>query len=150
MSQRPNTESQRPFKRRALALVAGLALLLVVAAAAFANPFSGSDENAGVPGEDSYALSFDGEDFSGKGATNVVKTEPVAQRDSEEKYASACASCAKNHKIAEMPAASVTTTVAAGAPSNDEVEKLAKKQKKLNFASGDKGKARIFCCNQAC
>lgn len=138
MSQHPNTESQRPFKRRALALVAGLALLLVVAAAAFANPFSGSDENAGVPGEDSYALSFDGEDFSGKGATNVVKTEPVAQRDSEEKYASACASCAKNHKIAEMPAASVTTTVAAGAPSNDEVEKLAKKQKKLNFASGDK------------
>lgn len=135
-----DTEQKRPSKRRLIALAGGLAALLIVATIALVNPFSGggSGEQAAASGDDPYALNFDGEDFSGKGATHAVQTTPVAQRDSEEKYASACVSCAKKHKVAALPAASATTQVANGAPSNAEVEKLAKAQKKLQFAEGDK------------
>lgn len=134
-----NTEQKRPSKKRAFALAGGLAALLIVALFVLVNPFGGtSNGKVTASGGDPYAINFDGDDFSGQGATHTVQTQPVAQRDSEEKYASACASCAKKHQIAAMPAASATTQVAPGAPSNAEVEKLSKEQKKLNFASGDK------------
>lgn len=134
-----NTEEKRPSRKRVYALAGGIAALLVVVLLALVGPFGGSSDQAtATAGDDPYAINFDGEDFSGKGATHAVETQPVAQRDSEEKYASACASCAKKHKVAALPAASATTQVAAGAPSNAEVEKAAKAQKKMQFASGDK------------
>ena len=113
----------------ALAVLAAMALVLVFAL----KPFSGSDAAAAKPSsDDPYAINFDGDSFSGKGATNAgtatVKTEPVAQRDSEEKYASACKSCAKKHRIAMMPAASTTTKIAAGAASAADIKKAAKEQ----------------------
>lgn len=119
----------------AAAVLAAIALVLIFAV----KPFSSSDTAAAkTSGEDPYALSFDGESFSGKGATNEVKTESVAQRDdAEAKYASACASCAKKQELAELPAASATTQVAPGARSNKEVQKLADAQKN-EFASGNK------------
>lgn len=134
-----NTEETRPSKRRRFVLAGSLAAIFLVVAIALLNPFAGgSDKAAATGGDDPYAISFDGDGFSGKGATRTVQTQPVAQRDSEEKFASACASCAKKHQVAALPAASATTHVAAGAPSNAEVEKAAKAQKKLMFASGDK------------
>lgn len=132
----PSPDSPRSRKK----LIAGLAgaaafvLLVLVLVGAFSGE---KPADAGAQG-DAYALSFDGDEFSGEGATEVPETKPAAQRDSEEKYASACASCAKKHRLAEMPAASVTREVAKGAPSNAEVEKATKAQKKLNFANGDK------------
>ncbi|MBJ7354032.1 MAG: hypothetical protein JHC98_04340 [Thermoleophilaceae bacterium] len=118
----------------AAAVLVAVALVLVFAV----KPFSGSGNAATKSsGDDPYALTFDGEGFSGKGAANAVKTEPVAQRDdAEAKYSSECVSCAKKQKVAELPAASATTQVAAGARSNEEVEKLAKQQRN-QFASGD-------------
>jgi cell wall-associated NlpC family hydrolase len=115
----------------AAAVLVAVALVLVFAI----KPFSGSDAAAAKPSsDDPYALNFDGDSFSGKGATNTnsVKTEPVAQRDPEEKYASACKSCAKKHEIAMMPAASTTTHVADGAASAAEIKKATKEQ----FSSG--------------
>jgi cell wall-associated NlpC family hydrolase len=114
----------------AAAVLAAIALVLLFAI----KPFSNSDSaSAKVASNDPYALNFDGDAFSGKEATaETVKTEPVAQRDSEEKYASACKSCAKKHQIAMMPAASTTTHIAAGAASTDEVKAAAKEQ----FSSG--------------
>lgn len=119
----------------AAAVLAAVALVLVFAV----KPFSSSDAAAAKPaGDDPYALNFDGDSFSGKGATNTVKTEPVAQRDdAEAKYSSPCVSCAKKQKVAALPAASATTRVAPGARSNEEVAKLAKQQRN-QFASGEK------------
>jgi cell wall-associated NlpC family hydrolase len=134
MSESPTTTASRPAKKIKLVAAAAALLLVLLLVVLTAKPFSGSgDATAKAASDDPYALSFDGDDFSGKDATpETVKTEPVAQRDSEEKYASACASCAKKHKVAELPAASTTTHVAAGAPSADEVAKNVKKQ----FAKG--------------
>ena len=139
MSESPSNESARKAPKfklaTAAAVLAAIALVLVFAV----KPFS-SSENASAKGtgDDPYALNFNGDEFSGKGATNTVKTEPVAQRDdAEAKYASACVSCAKKQEVAELPAASATTQVAAGARSNEEVAKLAKAQRNT-FASGDK------------
>jgi cell wall-associated NlpC family hydrolase len=135
MSEQPETKpARRPRKVKIIAIAAALALVLI-AAALITKPFAGSDAVAQT-GDDPYALTFDGDQFDGNRAADPVRTEPVAQRDSEEKYASACVSCAKNHRLAEMPAASTTTRVAPGAPSSAEVEKLAKKQQK--FANGTK------------
>jgi cell wall-associated NlpC family hydrolase len=129
-----------PSRSRKKLIVGGVgATLLVLLALVLVGTFSGEKPaDASAKNDDAYALSFDGEEFSGEGATEVPDTKPVVQRDSEEKYASACASCVKKHRLAEMPAASVTREVAKGAPSNAEVEKASKQQKKLNFASGDK------------
>jgi len=139
MSETPSTKAERkapPFKLVTAAVVlVAIALVLVFAI----KPFSGSDTAAAkTTGDDAYALNFDGDNFSGKGATNKVKTEPVAQRDdAEAKYASECVSCAKKQEVAKLPAASATTEVAPGARSNEEVAKLAKAQRN-QFASGDK------------
>ncbi|MGK2877543.1 MAG: hypothetical protein ACSLFF_03040 [Solirubrobacterales bacterium] len=139
MSESPSTETARKVPKfklaTAAAVLAAIALVLVFAV----KPFSGSDSAAAKgPGDDPYAINFNGEEFSGKGATNTVRTEPVAQRDdAEAKYASACVSCAKKQKLADLPAASATTQVAPGARSNEEVAKLAKAQRN-SFASGDK------------
>jgi hypothetical protein len=107
----------------AAAVLVAIALVLVFAV----KPFSGSGAAATkTSSNDPYALNFDGDDFSGKEATaETVKTEPVAQRDSEEKYASACKSCAKKHRVAMIPAASTTTKIAAGAASTSDVKKAA-------------------------
>lgn len=114
----------------------GLTILLIVGLFLLVNPFGGSGQSAASG--DPYALDFNGQDFSGSDAKQPVKTEPVAQRDSEEKYASACASCAKKHEIAMMPAASTTTHVAKGAPSSKALKKLLKEQKKNSkLARGD-------------
>jgi cell wall-associated NlpC family hydrolase len=114
----------------AAVVLAAVALVLVFAI----KPFSGSDTAAAKSSsDDAYSLNFDGDAFSGKEATaNTVKTEPVAQRDTEEKFASACKSCAKKHEIAMMPAASTTTHIAAGAASAESVKAAAKEQ----FSSG--------------
>lgn len=139
MSETPSTEAARKAPKlklvTAAAVLAAVALVLVFAV----KPFSGEDAAAAkTAGEDPYALNFDGDRFSGKGATNTVKTAPVAQRDdAEAKYASACVSCAKKQKLAELPAASAATQVAPGARSNEDVAKLAKEQKN-QFASGNK------------
>jgi cell wall-associated NlpC family hydrolase len=121
-----------PKLKYATAAAVLVAVLLVLVFAI--KPFSGSDAAAAkTSSNDPYALNFDGDDFSGKEATaETVETEPVAQRDSEEKYASACKSCAKKHEVAMIPAASTTTHIAAGAASTDEVKKAAKEQ----FSSG--------------
>src|SRR3954451_24820727 len=118
MSESQSTTSARKAPKlkfaTAVAVLAAIALVLVLAV----KPFASSDTVAAAKtsADDPYALNFDGDDFSGKEATaETVKTEPVAQRDSEEKFASACKSCAKNHEIAMIPAASTTTHVAAGA-----------------------------------
>jgi cell wall-associated NlpC family hydrolase len=136
MADTPSTEAARKAPKfklvTAAAVLAAIALVLVFAV----KPFSSGDTAvAKTTGEDPYALNFDGDDFSGKGATDsdTVKTEPVSQRDdAEAKYASACVSCAKKTRIAMMPAASTTTKIAAGAASSEAVKKAAKEQ----FASG--------------
>jgi cell wall-associated NlpC family hydrolase len=134
MSESPSTTTapKAPKLKYATAAAVLVAILLVVVFAI--KPFSGSDTAvAKTSSSDPYALNFDGDTFNGKEATpETVKTEPVAQRDSEEKYASACKSCAKKHQIAMMPAASTTTKIAAGAASTDAVKKAAKEQ----FSSG--------------
>lgn len=138
--QQPESKSPAPTDRRPRKklLIGALGLTAIAVIAVFAvQPFSGGGEPQAIASDDPYALTFDGQEFSGEDAKQRVQTTPVAQRDSEEKYASACASCAKKHRIAEIPAASATTQVAEGAPSNEEVEKLAKQQKKLQFANGD-------------
>lgn len=139
MSDSPST-SPAPKAPKLKYATAAAVLVAVALALVFAvKPFSGSGAAATkTAGDDPYALTFDGEGFSGKGATNSVKTEPVAQRDdAEAKYSSPCASCAKKQKIAALPAASATTKVAPGARSNEEVAKLAKQQRN-QFASGEK------------
>jgi cell wall-associated NlpC family hydrolase len=141
MSETPSTEPAHKAPNlklvTALAVLAALAIALVLVFAI--KPLSSSDSGAAkTTGDDPYALNFDGESFSGKRASDKVKTAPVAQRDdAEAKYASACVSCVKKQKLAELPAASATTDVAAGARSNDEVEKLTKEQKN-EFASGSR------------
>ncbi|MGH2959400.1 MAG: hypothetical protein ACRDKE_07325 [Solirubrobacterales bacterium] len=139
MSETPSTEAapKAPKLKLVTAAVVLVAIALVLVFAV--KPFSSSDTAAAKPSaDDPYALNFDGDSFSGKGATTRVKTEPVAQRDdAEAKYASACVSCAKKQKVAELPAASATTQVAPGARSNEEVAKLAKEQRN-QFASGNK------------
>lgn len=105
------------------------ATLLVAAVLLMLKPFSGTSTAQVKPSGDDYALTFDGEDFSGGSAAKpAVKTQPVAQRDSEEKYASACASCVKKHRISQMPAASTTTKIADGAQSTAELKKALKAQ----------------------
>jgi cell wall-associated NlpC family hydrolase len=139
MSDSPSTTPARPAKKTkflagALTLIA-IALVVVLVAKPFSGPGTATAKSAS---DDPYALSFDGDNFSGKGATNTVKTTPVAQRDSEEKLASACASCAKKHQIAMMPAASSTTHVANGAPTSKALKKLLKAQRKNSkLARGD-------------
>jgi cell wall-associated NlpC family hydrolase len=112
----------------AAAVLVAIALVLVFAI----KPFSGSENaTAKASTDDPYALTFNGDNFSGEGATstkNTVKTEAVAQRDPEEHLASSCKSCAKKHEIAMIPAASTTTHVAAGAASAADVKKATKAQ----------------------
>ncbi len=135
----PDAPEARPSRKRKLA-VFGLVAVAIVAVGLLAfNVFAGGGNasTGGTDAADPYAVTFDGDNFSGDKAS-TVKTEPVAQRDSEEKYASACASCAKKHEIAAMPAASATTHVAEGAPNSKELKKLLKEQKKNSkIATGD-------------
>lgn len=110
-------------------VIAGFLTAIAVGSVLLLAGVFGSDQSAKpVDSSDPYALSFDGDNFAGSKASNEVQTEPVAQRDSEEKYASACTSCAKKHQIAAMPAASTTTHVAAGAPTSKALKKALKKQ----------------------
>lgn len=137
---RDSEAAKQPRTRKRAMLIAGcLTALAIVAVFLLANPFAGDNTTTASDTGDQYALGFDGSDFSGRQASNAVRTEPVAQRDSEEKYASACASCAKKHRVAEMPAASTTTQVAAGAPTSAELKKELKKQHlSAHVAKGDK------------
>lgn len=133
MSDSPEkTPARRPRTLKILSIAAALAIVLA-ALALVVKPFSGPDaaakEKSGSSG-DPYALTYDGEDFSGREATGQVRTQPVAQRDSEEKYASACASCAAKHDVAQMPAASTTTRVAKGATSSKQLKKLLKDEQR--------------------
>ena len=79
------------------------------------------------------------ENFSG-GEQESVKTEPVAQRDTEAKYASVeSAEDVRDHPVAAMPAASTTTAPAEGTISSKELKKLLKKQKlSAESAKGDR------------
>jgi cell wall-associated NlpC family hydrolase len=132
----PQRTTQAPKAPKLKFATAAVVLIAVALVLVFVvKPFSGSDDaTAKASTDDPYALNFDGDDFSGEGATHTdsVKTEPVAQRDSEEKFASACKSCAKKHEVAMLPAASTTTKIADGAASAEEVKKATKAQ----FSSG--------------
>lgn len=116
-----------------------LTVLAILGVALLAIP---SGDDPGVPKADSsdpYALSYDGDGFSGSKAATPVETAPVAQRDSEAKYASVCNSCAKKHQLAAMPAASTTTRPAAGATTDAELKKALKKQHlSTKVANGDR------------
>lgn len=114
-------------------------LLILSAVVLIAKPFAGEDTVVADTSDDPYTLSFDGEDFSGEKAKQAApKTQTVARRDDAElKYSNACASCAKNHRKAPMPAASTTAAPAEGSRTNEEVEKLAKANPSGGFAKGD-------------
>lgn len=128
----------RPSRRRKIAVFGVVAVAIVAVFMLAANPFSGGGAESAADSSDPYAVTFDGDNFSGEGASAPVKTSPAAVRDSEEKYASACTKCAKNHDIAALPAASSTTKVAEGAATSKELKKLLKEQKKNSkVASGD-------------
>jgi cytochrome c553 len=116
-----------PAKRRQL-IVGGVVLVcLALAVLLLLRPFSSSGTVQATTSADVYTIDFDGDEFSGgEGAAPSVKTKPAVARDSEEKYASACASCAKKHQLAAMPVASTTTRVAPGAPSEAELKKALK------------------------
>jgi cell wall-associated NlpC family hydrolase len=137
----PETPTQAHPAARTKLIAGGLTLLAITLLVVLvARPFASSNAAESAPSKDSYALTFDGQEFDGEQAkAPTVKTEPVAQKDSELKYASACTSCAKNHRIADMPAASTTTEVAAGARSSAELKRELK-QRKLSekIANGDK------------
>lgn len=108
----------------------GIALLLVLGQ-------GDTTPNASAQSEE-LAVTYDGENFSGgQQEQEVVKTQPVASRDSEEKYASAeTAEDVRGHRLAEMPAASTTAVPAEGSASSKEVQKLLKAQRRAG--TGDK------------
>lgn len=110
-------------------LSVGIALLLVLGQ-------SDSTPTASAQSDD-LAVTYDGENFSGgQRSQEVVKTQPVASRDSEEKYASAeTAAEVRNHRLAEMPAASTTTKPAEGSASSKEIAKLRKAQRRVGTAN---------------
>ncbi len=91
---------------------------------------------ANTQDENTYAVTYDGESFSGdQRAPQTVKTQPVASRDSEERFASAeTAEEVRNHRLAEMPAASTTTKPAPGSASSKEVAKMLKEQRRSGVA----------------
>lgn len=118
-------------------LIAGSISLVAIALLALllAKGLSPAGSVEAKPAADAYSIDFDGENFSNQtegseqaGEATTPTTRPVATRDSEEKYASACASCAKKHQLAAMPAASTTTRVAPGARTSTELKKALKKQ----------------------
>jgi cell wall-associated NlpC family hydrolase len=139
----PQPDTSRTSRRSKL-LAGGLALVavLLLAVLLVAKPFSSSkaSETTASGGGDEYSLTFDGDEFAGERAKRTeLTTKPVVERDSELKYASACASCAKKHRIAEMPAASTTREVAPGARSSAEVNKALKNSKLgTKIAKGNK------------
>lgn len=139
MSEQPENPNARPSvappaRGRRRQLIIGAALTLVLVASVFtivARPFTNGTADARPSTDgDAWTLTWDGEDFSGERAKQPVRTTPAVARDAEEKYASACASCAAKHEVAAMPAASTTTRVAEGARSEAEVSKLLKTRRK--------------------
>lgn len=112
------------------------ALVLCVALAAFVLLANGGTSSANAQQKGSYAVTFDGEKYSG--GSTVAATKPVVQRDSEEKYASPEPEDAKPHRIAELPAASTTSAPAKGSRDSKELRALIKKQKNsVKTARGD-------------
>jgi cell wall-associated NlpC family hydrolase len=133
------TDQPSPRPRRlkfafaAIGVLACAALLIAVV-----NPFAG-DTPAAASDESSTTVTFDGEDFSGGGSAapaggEKVKTEEVANKDSEAEFASVEPQDASPHRLAAMPAASTTTKPAAGSASSKQVEKILKAQKRAGTA----------------
>lgn len=122
--------------RLALKLGFGLLALLGVAIALLVVLGQSDSTPTASAQSDDLAVTYDGENFSGgQQAQEVVKTQPVASRDSEEKFASAeTAEEVRDHRLAEMPAASTTTKPAEGSASSKEVAKLLKAQRRAGTA----------------
>lgn len=138
-------ESKFPERPSRIKLIVG-SIALVVVALIFvlaAQPFSGARGADTAAGEDDgYALRFGADGFDGDDADpGATKTKPVARRDTEEKFASACARCAKRHRVAPLPVASTTTRVAPGAASSAEIKRALKQQGRSGrILKGDKVK----------
>ncbi|MGB1582767.1 MAG: hypothetical protein ACPHCI_03155 [Solirubrobacterales bacterium] len=115
------------------ALGIAIALLLIL------KPGTDPTAVANAQDENTYAVTYDGQSFSGQQqapqSPQTVKTQPVASRDSEERFASAeTEEEVRSHRLADMPAASTTTKPAAGSASSKEVAKLLKEQRRAGVA----------------
>lgn len=135
-------QDQQPSPRRRRLTFAFAAFGVLACAAlliAIANPFGG-DTPAAASDESATTMTFDGEDFSGgesqapPPASGKVQTEEVASKDSEAEYASVEPENAKQHRLAEMPAASTTTKPAAGSASAKQIAKMLKDAKRAGTA----------------
>lgn len=132
----PGTDS--PSSGIALALKLGFAFIvllgLAIAALLLFKPGTDPTPIANAQGED-LAVTYDGENFSGGQQAETVKTQPVASRDSEEKFASAeTPEEVKDHRLAAMPAASTTSKPAEGSASSKQIEKILKEQRKAGMS----------------
>jgi cell wall-associated NlpC family hydrolase len=116
---------------RFLAIACGIAatITLIVLVLLLANPFGKGEATAKVD-DSKYAVTFDGDQVYGAGQQPAAKTENAAliRDDSEAKFASPEKKGSKPHKIADMPAASVTTAPAEGAGTTAEMRKALKEQ----------------------
>ena len=138
----PAVQNQQPSPRRRrlkFALAAFGVLACAALLIAIVNPFA-ADTPAAASGESATTMTFDGEGFSGgepaapPAAGGKVKTEEVANKDSEAEFASVEPEDARPHRLAEMPAASTTTKPAEGSASSAQVAKILKAQKRAGTA----------------
>jgi cell wall-associated NlpC family hydrolase len=129
MSTFPSTENTPRGSLSKWLIGSAVIVTLLVAALLMLKPFSSDATSASATNGDKYEVTFDGDNFSGAGASHAVKTTPVALRDNEEKFASPEPAGATKHRIAEMPAASSTTAPAKGAQTSAELKKALKAQK---------------------
>lgn len=117
-----------------LGLVFVVLLGLAIAALLMFKPGTDPTPIANAQG-DELAVTYDGESFSGGQQPATVKTQPVASRDSEERFASAeSAEEVRSHRLAEIPAASTTSKPAEGSASSKQVAKMLKEQKKAGVS----------------
>lgn len=138
MSSIASTDNTPRGSRSKLLVASVVIVTILVALLLFVKPFASGSATASASDGDKYEVTFDGDNFSGAGATHITKTTPVAARDSEEKYASPEKAGSVKHRIAEMPAASATTAPAAGAQTSAHLKKALKEQKlDSRSASGD-------------
>lgn len=126
--------TETPTSRIPLAIKLGLAFILLlglaIASLLMFKPGADPTPIAKAQGDD-MAVTYDGENFSGGQEPPAVKTQPVASRDSEERFASAeSAEEVRDHRLAEIPAASTTSKPAEGGASSKEVAKQLKAQRK--------------------
>lgn len=114
-------------KKWIIALVLVAATLAAAALLLFANPFATAKPRSTAAADAKLAVTFDGSDYYGDGAT---ATRPAANtaRDSEEQFASPEPAGAKPHRIADMPAASTTTRPADGAGTTKELRATLKNE----------------------